>query len=144
MRERKIVSLLGGAKLLGPVKSPIEMAQRVRQGFPAETATRLKQTAGLTDTELSGALGVSVKTVERMRKTPELKLSATASDRIYRFARMVTLATEVLEDRERALNWLRTPKIGLNNAVPLELLGTEAGAREIEDLLLRIEHGVYA
>jgi uncharacterized protein (DUF2384 family) len=32
----------------------------------------------------------------------------------------------------------------LNNEEPLKLLDTEAGARMVEDLLVRIEHGIAA
>jgi putative toxin-antitoxin system antitoxin component (TIGR02293 family) len=54
------------------------------------------------------------------------------------------LAEEVIEDREQAREWLRSPQVGLDNRVPFVLMETEAGAREVEDLLLRIEHGVLS
>jgi len=50
----------------------------------------------------------------------------------------------VLEDRKEALAWLHTPQHGLGGLVPIELLATEAGSREIETLLERIEHGFLA
>jgi putative toxin-antitoxin system antitoxin component (TIGR02293 family) len=54
------------------------------------------------------------------------------------------LAEKVLENRDQALEWLRTPQFGLGNRVPLDLLATEAGAHEVENLLFRIEHGFLA
>jgi uncharacterized protein (DUF2384 family) len=39
---------------------------------------------------------------------------------------------------------LRSPQIGLGGAVPLAYAETELGAREVEDLLGRIEYGVYS
>jgi uncharacterized protein (DUF2384 family) len=35
-------------------------------------------------------------------------------------------------------------QVGLNNAVPLEFAKTEIGAGEVENLLGRIEYGVYS
>ena len=40
--------------------------------------------------------------------------------------------------------WLTSRQFGLGGAVPLEYAETEVGAREVEDLLGRIEHGVYS
>jgi putative toxin-antitoxin system antitoxin component (TIGR02293 family) len=37
---------------------------------------------------------------------------------------------------------LQTPQPGLADVHPVDLLKTEAGAREVEDLLERIEYGV--
>ena len=51
-------------------------------------------------------------------------------------------AQDVLEDSARAREWIQTTQIGLNNRIPFEVLVTEAGAREVEDLLTRIEYGV--
>ena len=50
----------------------------------------------------------------------------------------------MFEDSERAHRWLKEPQRGLGNRTPLSLLGTEAGAREVEDLLGRIEYGVFS
>ncbi len=53
-------------------------------------------------------------------------------------------AIEVLESAENARQWLASPQVGLGGAVPLEYAETELGAREVEDLLGRIEYGVYS
>jgi putative toxin-antitoxin system antitoxin component (TIGR02293 family) len=53
-------------------------------------------------------------------------------------------AVEVLESVEGARRWLNAPQVGLGGAVPLEYAESELGAREVEDLLGRIEYGVYS
>ena len=57
--------------------------------------------------------------------------------------KITVFAEQVLEDSERAYKWLRTPQVGLGNRIPLELLNTASGLREVEDLLGRIEYGVF-
>ena len=42
----------------------------------------------------------------------------------------------------RGERWLQKPSRGLAGAVPLDLLGTDLGAREVETELGRIEHGI--
>ena len=53
-------------------------------------------------------------------------------------------AVVVMESLENARKWLFSPQVGLGGAVPLEYAETEVGAREVENLLGRIEYGVYA
>jgi putative toxin-antitoxin system antitoxin component (TIGR02293 family) len=57
---------------------------------------------------------------------------------------LLGLAVSALESLEAARAWLGSPQVGLGGAVPLEYAETEVGAREVEDLLGRIEFGVYA
>ena len=45
---------------------------------------------------------------------------------------------------EAARRWLSSPQVGLGGALPLEYAETEVGAREVENLLGRIEYGVYS
>lgn len=58
------------------------------------------------------------------------------------YARILKLATAVFEDKQKAISWLSRPQVGLGDKVPLEMIETEDGAREVENLLGRIEHGV--
>jgi hypothetical protein len=47
-------------------------------------------------------------------------------------------------DPEAARQWLRTPKGALGDATPLAFAATDVGAREVEDLIGRAEHGVFS
>ena len=47
-------------------------------------------------------------------------------------------------DAASARDWLTHKQTGLGNTVPLEFAKTEIGAREVENLLGRIEYGVYS
>jgi uncharacterized protein (DUF2384 family) len=40
--------------------------------------------------------------------------------------------------------WLKHPQRGLGGAVPLDYAETEIGAREMDNLLGRIDYGVYS
>jgi putative toxin-antitoxin system antitoxin component (TIGR02293 family) len=55
-----------------------------------------------------------------------------------------SLAIKVLQDKEFAIQWLKTPKTALGDKIPINLLDTEAGAREVENLLGQIECGLYS
>ncbi len=57
--------------------------------------------------------------------------------------RILALAETVMGDRERALSWLTAPKHSLGNEAPMDLLGTEPGARAVEELLYGIDEGYF-
>jgi putative toxin-antitoxin system antitoxin component (TIGR02293 family) len=50
----------------------------------------------------------------------------------------------VLGSEDKASAWLRRPNRALDNELPIRLLDTDVGARQIEDLLGRIAHGLVS
>jgi putative toxin-antitoxin system antitoxin component (TIGR02293 family) len=145
MSVAEVAELLGGSKVLGQrVSSQLKMADVVDHGLPTVSLERVKRALRLSDAEVGHALGISLKTIHRLRRDPSRHLSSSASDRLYRLARLFHLASEVFEDPEAAREWLRSPQLGLDDRVPMDLMTSEAGSREIEALLLRIDYGVVA
>jgi putative toxin-antitoxin system antitoxin component (TIGR02293 family) len=124
--------------------SALEMALAIQKGLPAFTLTRICQQLAMDERQMAAILGIPVATVRRLRGAPQRRLSPAISDRVYRVADLFLLAAEVLEDEGAARHWLLSPQPGLGNRVPCDLMGNEASAREVEDLLLRVEHGVLS
>jgi putative toxin-antitoxin system antitoxin component (TIGR02293 family) len=145
MGDMSVVKVLGGQRLLGKrILNPLDLIDVVEAGLPRLVADRLQQRLDWSDNELAHGLGVSGKTLQRIGKDADARLTPAQSDRLFRLARIVGFAEEVFEDGERAHRWLKEPQRGLGNRTPLALLATEAGAREVEDLLGRIEFGVFS
>jgi putative toxin-antitoxin system antitoxin component (TIGR02293 family) len=88
-------------------------------------------------------LGISKATLHR-RKGSAGKLSPSVSDRVLRYARLLGQALKVFNGPDAAKLWLNAPQVGLGGSVPLDYAKTEIGAREVENLLGRIEYGVYS
>jgi len=114
----------------------------VQAGLGIEEMESLRTALGLPLEGLASKLGISKATLHRRKAAG--KLDPAESDRVVRFARLMGKAVEVMESEENARKWLNSPQIGLGGAVPLNYAETEVGAREVEDLLGRIEHGVYS
>ena len=57
-------------------------------------------------------------------------------------ADVIARAIEVL-GKEKALAWLRSPVPGLNDRRPLDIVDTVSGRQEVEEILGRIEHGIF-
>lgn len=145
LAAKNISQALGGDKLLGKtIKSSLDFDQIIQQGLPSKSVYFLQNLLGLSDEEYASTLGVSGRWLGRYRKTPQKHLDPNVSDRLYRIARIFKLAESVLENQSSAIQWLHRPQTGLNEKIPLALIRTEAGTKEVEELLYRIEYGIYS
>ncbi|MCW1922602.1 DUF2384 domain-containing protein [Luteolibacter arcticus] len=118
------------------------MIDKVRDGLPMTEFHTLREMLGLTEERLAGLLGMSRATLHR-RKTGGT-LDRAASDRLVRYARLLNRAEAVFDSADSARRWLSAPAIAFHGESPLDFADTEVGAREVEALLGRIEHGVFS
>jgi putative toxin-antitoxin system antitoxin component (TIGR02293 family) len=122
--------------------TPDALLKVLHQGLPFAELEALQSILEVPMEKLAPMLGISKATLHRRKASGRLDLAE--SDRVVRYARLMGLATQVMESPENARLWLSMPKLGLGGAVPLQYAETEFGAREVEDLLGRIEYGVYS
>jgi putative toxin-antitoxin system antitoxin component (TIGR02293 family) len=71
-------------------------------------------------------------------------LKTTEADAVGRLLRVTHAAEKTFGDAGFARRWLTLPNPVLNERVPIELAETDAGARQVEDVLLLFAHGDYA
>ncbi len=121
--------------------TPATLIKDLYAGLPFAELEALQSILEVPMEKLAPMLGISKATLHRRKASGRLDLAE--SDRVVRYARLMGLATQVLETPENARLWLGMPKQGLGGAVPLKYAETEFGARQVEDLLGRIEYGVY-
>ena len=122
--------------------TPSKLIKTLKSGLPVRELDDLRSNLDLPMEKLAPMLGISKATLHRRKNAG--KLDAAESDRVVRFARLLGKAAGVMESLESARQWLTSPQVGLGGAIPLEYAETEIGAREVEDLLGRIEYGVYS
>lgn len=125
-----------------PVLTASILIESLKTGLSVNELEALRSSLGLPMDRLAPMLGISKATLHRRKLAG--RLDSAESDRVLRFARLMGTAIEVLETEENARSWLASSQYGLGGAVPLEYAETEVGAREVENLLGRIEHGVYS
>lgn len=102
----------------------------------------LKRLANYSDDEIH-ALVVPKRTLARRLSDGE-PLTVEETDKAVRLARIDRLAANVFGEPAKAHRWLRKPKRALGGETPLAYLATEAGARVVEDMLHRIDHGILS
>jgi putative toxin-antitoxin system antitoxin component (TIGR02293 family) len=139
----RIAETLGGARALKRKHVTLEdLRAQLRTGFPYSALEAVASGFAIGTADLVAILHVPPRTLARRKR--EKRLHADESDRLYRLSRIATLADEVLGSREKATRWLHQANRALGNATPLRHMDTELGARQVEDLLFRIAHGIYS
>jgi uncharacterized protein (DUF2384 family) len=63
---------------------------------------------------------------------------ASADDADGRTARLTALAVQAFGNRDQAMRWLRRPQREFGGVAPLEMMETEAAARQVELILTQL------
>ena len=132
------------AALLGVEASDrMELAERVREGFSFKAFDALSSSMQLSSQQMADLVQISTRTLVRRRKAG--RLNAEESGRLLRFSRLFTMARELFEGNQVvAQSWLTAENQALKGRTPLEASKTEIGAREVENLIMRLERGVFS
>ena len=130
-------------KLLGiKTADNLKLAERVEAGFSFDALERLGKTTGLPLERLRVAVRITPRTLTRRKK--EKKLSPEESDRLVSVSRLLAQTFELFEGNEEAgIRWFTSPNRALGGQSPLEVAATETGTREVENLIGRLEYGVF-
>ena len=114
----------------------------LKAGLPADRVDALTAALGVPVARLADVLSIPTSTLARRRKAG--RLDRDESERAYRLARLVDRAADVFGSVGAGVEWLKRPQYALGGEVPLAYADTEPGARAVEDLLGRIDHGIPA
>lgn len=139
---KPLTELLGGRDVLGHLPSTRDdLVELIRHGLPYRSFEKVAEALDSSVDEVAATLDVPRSNLTRRKKTGLLKKDE--SEKVLRLARIALRAEEVLGSMEKAYRWLRTPNRALGGQRPMEMLDLEIGAREVEDVLGRIQYGVY-
>lgn len=127
----------------GTIEHPDYWVARVQAGLPVAEFDLLREMLGLPVERMAKLVGISVATLSR-RRASKHPLDRDHSDRLVRYARLFWQAAAFFDgNAATARDWLARPARALGGSTPLDFAETEIGAREVEDLIGRLEHGVY-
>ncbi len=155
MANRKVTTPQPGRPPgFGDTEQAVPTADHVLNVLPAEVtllapAARARPDAladladhGYSEGEIFG-LVIPKRTLARRRAGNDL-LTVEETDKALRLKRIAVQAERVFGEPAKAYRWLRKPKRALNGATPVAFLASEAGARAVEGMLLRIDYGMFA
>lgn len=113
--------------------------QGVKDGFTAKAFDLLCEAYDVPRERICQVVRIPSRTLAR-----RTVFKPDESERILRLGRLFQRAMVVLGSAEEARVWFRAPQHAFGGIAPLDYADTELGAREVENLLGRLEHGVFA
>jgi putative toxin-antitoxin system antitoxin component (TIGR02293 family) len=138
---RKPSSVLGTT--LGLVGADVAtVIAKIQLGFPVSVLDTFQKSTGLPLGTIAALVRLPSRTLTRRKA--EGRLQPDESERLFRLATIVDKAIALFEgNRDAAIQWLQRPQPALAGSRPIDFVSTEIGAREVEDLIGRLEHGVF-
>lgn len=118
-----------------------DLVDLARTGIETKYLREIQQMSSLTDKELSEILPISQRQLQRYAADHKLNKAITAH-----LIQLVDLFQKgfKLFGEDKFKQWIRKENKVLNNYTPVELMDTSIGIEMIEDVIGRIEHGVYS
>ena len=138
MRTAAVEKKMSSAK----AKHPTDLIREIQKGLRFSELKTLQNSIDLPFEQLAAQLAISRSTLQRRKVSG--RLSPDESDKVIRYSRLVQQAADFFGEIGKARAWLKHHQYGLGGAVPLDYARTEAGAREVENLLGRMKYGVYS
>ena len=115
--------------------------EAIKEGLPVSTFENLSEKMGVTESRLAEVTGIALRTLNRRKR--EGKFKPDESERVYRIYNLFELALRVMGSEDSARQWFISPKKAFGGQSPFFWADTEPGAREVEDMLGRLAHGVF-
>jgi putative toxin-antitoxin system antitoxin component (TIGR02293 family) len=142
--ELNLVYLLGGKSIVTqPLRSGFDIISLSNEGITKASLDALIGHLGISKkTFAENILGISVKTLERKKSTD--KLDKHISSHAIEIAKVAKHAFDVFENEDKVKIWLNTPNRALNNIKPIDLFYIPTGLNMVDNILGRIEHGVFS
>src|ERR1700759_4087090 len=134
---------LGGKNVIKqPIRSDFDIISLSNEGITKASLDALTAHLGISKKAFSeNILDTSVKTLERKKSTD--KLDKRTSSHVIEIAKVVEHAFEVFEDEDKVKSWLNAPNRALNGIKPIDLFYLPTGLGMVNDILGRIEHGIF-
>jgi putative toxin-antitoxin system antitoxin component (TIGR02293 family) len=120
-----------------------ELIRAIEKGLTWRAFERFRATTRLSAEQLGEMISVPRRTLARRRT--EGRLAPDESDRLIRAARVYGRALRLFDgDTASATEFMITRNLALGDVTPLQFLRTEIGAREVEHVIGRAEHGIFS
>ena len=134
--------MLGGTNFM-PVKpsSSIDFVIASSKGIPKLSVHNLAILLGVEMKDMAVLLNVSYKTLGKKKNTDTL--SNITSSLTIEIANTITKGLYLFEDADKLNRWLHKANKALNGKKPFDLLNTPTGIKLVNQIIGRIEEGVY-
>lgn len=115
----------------------------IEKGFSWKTFERFLKNIDLPAEQIADIIGIPRRTLARRKN--EGRLKPDESDRLLRIARVFASALDLFDgNRDAAVLFLTDVNIALGGVAPIDFARTQIGAEEVENLVGRIQYGMFS
>lgn len=122
--------------------SPLRRAAAISEGLPVAALREMLADPAIRSEDVVHIIAPRRTVDRRLRENG--RLNRDESDRLSRWLRVLSLATDIFGSRAAAIDWLDAPKRRFDGQRPMHLLGTDAGTGLVEEVLQQARYGVAA
>lgn len=123
--------------------TPAVCSRKLEDGINKQEYTSVVKTiTGMAEKEFAVIAGVSRRTLSRLK--PTQNVPPLTAEVMLSVLRIYQKACEIFGSEQRALTWIRRPNSEPGGKTPVQALKTRYRAKEVLDILTRIEYGIYA
>lgn len=131
---------LRSADVVAPIFEPdLEIMEK---GVPLSALDEFAAHSGISLKDLLEVV-IPARTLKHRRQRKE-PFTLNESDRLARVARIYALAVRVFGNAVDGRKWLTFPIDRFHGRTALEMLRSEVGGRQVEEMLYQIDEGVFA
>lgn len=115
--------------------------REIERGLPLSTLEEFSAYSGIAVKDLLEVV-IPARTLKHRRQRQE-PLNLDESDRLARVTRLYDLGVRVFGNPDKARRWLTKPKIRFEERSPLAMMHTDFGGRQVEEMLIQIDEGMF-
>lgn len=125
------------------VQSTLDLIPLSKSGLPIKALKSLQKKLQVGNREMSELVGMSESTLQR-RYRSDKRLSELESQTVLQLAELWSQGMEVFEDEGDLRSWLLSNIPALGGQTPIALIATPLGRFHVQEVLLRLEWGIYS
>lgn len=118
--------------------SDMDIHIQISRGFPATKLMSMAVDGVVTTFERDQIIPLRTLKFRIERGQP---LTVEESDRLFKSAHILSMAQAVFGDPDKARRWLNKPKSRFAGHTPMQMLTTQHGTTQVEEMLLQITEG---
>lgn len=121
--------------------TPLDFVELSRKGISMKVLKKIQEFTSLSSKEIAQILPVSERQLVRYSKDHILRKDISAH--LIQIVKLFDKGYDVFSE-DKFQRWIRSAIIVLNDKRPIDFMDTPIGINMLEDILGRIEHGVYS
>jgi len=140
---QKLISVFGKKYVTSKVESPFDFIHIATKGVNIHAVLNFSTYFNISKAATAEMLNISEPTLYRWTKINKT-LERNFSIKLFEISNLFLYGIEVFGNKKNFFKWMNLPNTALGGLEPKELIEVPGGVSKVNDVLGRIEHGVYS